>query len=111
MTAKTAPGQAGATSGGLAGPGRPREPRQPSRLDGMVKYGVWLAVVTRCLGDRGFQATVITGAIGAYALASLLKNNQARPVRRVAHYYNVRGEVRNIEALHRARQAAKPGKG
>ena len=111
MTAETAPGQAGATRGGLAGPEPAREPRPPGRLDGVVKYGVWLAVVTRILGDRRFLATVITGAIGAYALASMLKNNQARPVRRVAHWYTVRGEVRNLEVRRRARRAAKPGQG
>lgn len=75
MTAETAPGQAGATA------------RQPGLPDRMVRYGIWLAVVTRGLGDRRIQANVITGIIGAYALASVIKNNQARPVRRAIHWY------------------------
>ena len=47
--------------------------------------------------------TVITGVIGTYALTSVTKNNQARPVRRVVAWYNVRGEVQAMEALHRGR--------
>jgi len=53
---------------------------------------------------------VITRAIGAFALASLIKNNQARPVRRVVHWYNVRGEIPDMKVLHHARQAVKPDK-
>ncbi len=78
MTAETAPGQAGA-----AGKGQPL-----SRSDRMARYGIWLAVVIRILGDRRFQASVITGVIGLYALASVIKSNQARPVRRAFHWYN-----------------------
>ncbi len=103
MTAETAPGQAGATPGGPAEPGPTQRPGLPQR---MVNYGIWLAVGTRMLGDRRFQATVITGAIGAYALASLLKNNQARPVRRVGGWYKRIGE----KELQRAQQALEPGK-
>lgn len=67
----------------------------------MVRDGVWLAVMTRILGDRRFQATVITGALGAYALASLLKNNQARPLRRTVTWYSGRASPQ--------RRAAEPG--
>jgi hypothetical protein len=91
MTAETAPGPAGAT-GGPAGPGAAGKGRPPSRSDRMVRYGVWLAVVIRILGDRRFQASVITGVIGMYALASVTKSNQARPVRRAFHWYNQRTE-------------------
>ncbi len=73
----------------------------------MVRYGIWLAVVTRILGDRRFQATVITGVIGAYALASLIKNNQARPVRRAAAWYE---RIGGSKELHRAQRALEPGK-
>ena len=73
MTAETAPGQAWATPGGPAEPG-PTRPGPPERI---VRYGIWLAVVTRILGDRRFQATVITGAIGAYALATLIARQPA----------------------------------
>ena len=76
MTAPTAAGQAGAMTGDPAEPGPARPPSLPDRV---VRYGIWLAVMIRCLGDRRFQASVITGAIGAYALASVIKNNQARP--------------------------------
>ena len=87
MTAGTAPGQAGATRG-PPGPGAARKGQPPSLSDRTVSYGIWVAVVTHCLGDRLFQASVITGAIGMYALASLLKNNQARPMRRAVRWYN-----------------------
>jgi hypothetical protein len=103
MTAESAPGRARATSGGPAeaGPTRP-----PSLSQRMVRYGVWLSVGTRVLGDRRLQATVITGVIGAYALASLLKNNQARPVRRVGNWYKGLG----AKELQRAQRALEPGK-
>jgi hypothetical protein len=110
MTAETTPGQAGATIGGPAGPGPGREARPPSLPDRIVRYGVWLAVVTRNLGDRRLLVSIITGAIGAYALASVIKNNQARPVRRAIHWYNVEGQIQNAEARHHARQAVKPDK-
>jgi hypothetical protein len=41
----------------------------------------------------------------------VIKNNQARPVRRAVHWYNVKGEVHDMKVLHHARQAVKPGKG
>jgi hypothetical protein len=50
-------------------------------------------VAARGLGDRRFLTTVITGAIGAYALVSVINNNQAQPVRRAIRWYNVKGEV------------------
>jgi hypothetical protein len=87
MTAEKAPGQAGATRG-PAGPGAAGKGQPPSVSDRTVRYGIWVAVVIRILGDRRFQATVITGAIGMYALASLIKNNQAQPMRRVIRWYN-----------------------
>jgi len=45
-----------------------------------------------------------------YALFSAIKNNQARPVRRVVHWYNVQGEIHDMKVLHEARRAVKPGK-
>ena len=108
MTAETAPGQAWGTPGGLDEPG----PAQPGFPDRMARYGIWLAVIAHILlHDRRFQATVITGVIGTYALASVIKNNQAQPVRRVVAWYNVRGEVHDMQVLHRGRRALKPGKG
>ena len=86
MTAEMAPG-----------PARPGSGR-------MVRYGVWAAVITRSLGDRRFQAGVITRVLAAYALASLIKNNEARPVRRAAAWYERLGETKE---LHQAR----PGTG
>ena len=67
-------------------------------------------MVTRSLGDRRFQVSVITRAIGTYALASVIKNNQARPVRRAIHWYNVEGQIHDAKVLHHARQAVKPDK-
>jgi hypothetical protein len=107
-TAETASGQAGAVPGGPAEPG-PARPSLLQRMAGMARYGIWVAVAKRSLVDRRFVASVVTGAIGAYALAGVIKNNQARPARRVVHWYNVKGEVHDIKVLHHARQAVKPG--
>ena len=105
MTAEMAPGQAWGAPGGPAEPG----PARPSLPDRMARYGIWLAVITHILlHDRRFQATVITGVIGTYALVSVIKNNQARPVRRAVAWYNVQGEVHGMKVLHRGRQALKP---
>jgi len=98
MMAETTPGQAEAAT---------PEARQPSLPDRMARYGIWVAVVIRSLGDRRFVAGVVTAAIGAYALANLVKNNQARPVRRAAAWYTKAGASRE---LHRAEQALKPDK-
>ena len=107
MTAETAPGRARGTPGGVAEPG----PARPGLPDRMAGYGIWLAVITRILlRDRRLQATVITGVVGTYALASVIKNNQARPVRRAVAWYNVRGEVHGMKVLHRGRRALKTGK-
>ena len=111
MTAKTAPGRAGASPGPPAKPGL----AQPSLPDRMARYGVWLAVITHLLlRDRRFHVSVITGAIGSYALGSVFKNNQARPLRRVTAWYNVRGQFHDIEqgleeVLHHEQPALKPG--
>ena len=106
MTAQMAPGQAWGTPEGPAEPG----PARPSLPDRMARYGIWLAVITHILlHDRRFHATVITGVIGTYALASVTKNNQARPVRRAIAWYNVQGEVHEMKVLRRGRRALKPG--
>jgi hypothetical protein len=106
MTAKIAPGQARALPGGSAGPG----PGRPGFLDRMARYWVWVAVIGHIvLRDRRFQASVITGAIGAYALGSVGKNNQVRPLRRATAWYNVHAQVHDMEVLHRG-AALKPGK-
>ncbi|HEU5386150.1 MAG TPA: hypothetical protein VFV73_09645 [Streptosporangiaceae bacterium] len=110
MTAETAPGQARAMTAGPAGPEPTREARPPGLPDRVVRYGIWLAVAARCLGDRRFQASVITGAIGVHALFSVIKNNQARPVRRAIHWYNVEGQIHDAKVLHHERPAVKPGK-
>ena len=106
MTAETVPGQAWGTPGGRAEPG----PAGPSLSDRLARDGIWLAVIARILlRDRRFQATVVTGVIGTYALASVMKNNQARPVRRAIHWYEVQGEVHEMKVLRRGRRALKPG--
>jgi len=87
-------------------------PARPSFPDRMARYGTWIAVLGHIvLHDRRFQATVITGAIGAYALGSVTKNNQARPLRRVTAWYNVQGQVHGAKGLRRGRRALKPGEG
>jgi hypothetical protein len=107
MTAETSPGQARAARGpaepGAAGKGQP-----PGFPDRMVRYGIWIAVAARCLGDRRVQAGVITGAIGTYALASVLKNNQAQPMRRMVRWYNRRSRLHNAKMLHGAQRPVQP---
>jgi hypothetical protein len=84
--------------------------RRPERAQGvrqrMVRYWIVLATVTHVLRDRGFQGKVITGAIGAVALAQLGRDNQARPVRRAAEWYRKLGVS---EELGRVREALEPG--
>ena len=106
MTAKTEPGQAGAPAGGPAEPG-PARAGLPER---MARYGVWVAVLGHIvLHDRRFQASVITRAIGAYALGSVTKNNQARPVRRAVAWYNVQSQAHDVKVLRRGRRALRSG--
>src|SRR5690242_1420442 len=100
------PDRAAETVPSRAQPGLAR----PSLPDRMARYGVWAAVLTHIvLHDRRFQATVITGAIGAYALGKVTKDNQARPLRRVTAWYNVQGQVHEAKGLRRGRRALKPG--
>ena len=73
----------------------------------MVRYWVMAATVTHVLRDRRFQAKVITGAIGAVALAQLGRDNQARPVRRAAGWYSKLGVK---EELAKVIEAIEPGK-
>ena len=62
------------------------------------------------LHDRRFQASVITRAIGAYALGNLAKNNQARPLRRVTAWYNLQGQAHDVQVLRRGRRALRSGR-
>ena len=73
----------------------------------MVRYRILFAVVTHILRDRRFQEKVIMCAIGAVALAELGRDNEARPVRRIAARYKSIGAG---PELSRARQALEPGK-
>ena len=108
MAARTAPGQAGASPGGQAEPG----PARSGLPDRIARYGVWVAVIGHIvLHDRRFQASVITRAIGAYALGSVTKNNQARPVRRALAWYDVQGQARSAKVLRRGRRALRSGRG
>jgi hypothetical protein len=85
-----------------------RQVRAQDNDEHMVRYWVLVAAVAHMvLRDRRFHATIITGAIGAVALAEMLKNNQARPARRVAAWYKRLGAS---EELARVRQALEPGK-
>jgi hypothetical protein len=106
MTVETAPGLAGVVPGGPAESG----PARPSLPDRMARYGIWAAVITHIvLRDRRFQATVITGVVGAYALGSATKNNQARPVRRAVAWYNVQSQAQDVKVLRRGRRALRSG--
>ena len=103
MTAKTAPDQAGPE----------RQAQQSSPVDRMIRNGIWFAVAVRALGDHRFQVNVITRILGAYALVSVLKNNERRPVRRTVDWYRKRGDPhaiqQDIQGMRRARQALKQG--
>ena len=72
----------------------------------MVRCWIVLATVSHVLRDRGFQAKVITGAIGAVALAQLGRDNQARPVRRAAGWYS---KLSISEEVTRVREALEEG--
>src|SRR6516225_2908793 len=93
MTAETAP-----------------QPERQVRAQGgyqqMVRYGIVLAaVVHMLLHDRRFHVAVITGAIGTYVLASVIRNNEARPVRRAFHWYSDFGASEKLARGHQqARQ-------
>jgi hypothetical protein len=78
----------------------------PGGHDQMVRYGIVLAALAHMvLHDRRFHVAVVTGAIGAVALADLLKNNQARPVRRAVHWYGASGASKELaRGARRARQ-------
>ena len=107
MTVERAPSQAGGSPGGPAGPG----PARPGFPDRMARYGVWVAVIGHLvLHDRRFQAAVVTGAIGTYALGSVTKNNQARPVRRALVWYDVHGHAHDAKVLRRGRRALRSGR-
>jgi hypothetical protein len=106
MTAKTAP------------PAE-RQVRVQGADQPTVRYCILLAAVAHVLlRDHRFHARVITRAIGAVALASLVKNNQARPVRRAAHWYTKLGASRKLalarpqvhQELARAGQALEAGR-
>jgi hypothetical protein len=73
----------------------------------MVRYWIMLATVSHVLRDRRFQARMITGAIGAVALAQLGRDNQARPVRRAASWYSKLGV--SEEQAARVREALEEG--
>ena len=106
MTAETAPGLVGVAPGGPAEPG----PARPSLPDRMARYGIWVAVITHIVvHDRRFHATVITGVIGAYALGSVAKNNQARPVRRAVAWYDVQSQAYDVKVLRRGRRPQRSG--
>jgi hypothetical protein len=89
MTAETAP-----------------RPERQVRAQRMVGWGIVLAAVPyTVLRDHRFHVAVITGAIGAMALADLIKNNEKRPVRRAAQWYWTAGASQELARTHtRARQ-------
>jgi hypothetical protein len=105
MTAETAP-----------------QPKRQMRAQGayqrMTRYCMLAAVAHVLLRDRRFHATVITRTIWAVALASLVKNNEVRPVRRAIHWYSRLGASKTLarerpqarRELARAGQALEAGK-
>jgi len=99
------------------------QPEEQVRTQGgsqaIVRYGIVLAVVVHMLRhDRRFHVAVITSAIGTYALASVIKNNQVRPARRAFRWYAklgaskklARGHRQARQELARAGQAVEAGK-
>ncbi len=92
--------------GGAAGAAGACARRSPA--DGQVRI-LLAAVAHVLLRDRRFHATVITGAIGAVALAGLAKNNQLRPVRRAVHWYSKLGARQELaragQALERTKRS------
>jgi hypothetical protein len=99
-------------------PAEPREePAEPApkrrlsfsqRMDHWTRQVVWLMIVAKMPSERRFQTGVITGVIGALALSTLAKDNQARPVRRALAWYNVHGQIQEVKELAQAVDALKP---
>lgn len=96
------------TSERTAEPVPREEPAEPApkrrlsfsqRMDHWTRQVVWLMIVAKMPGERRFQTGVITGVIGALALSTLAKDNQARPVRRAIAWYNVHGQIQEVTEL------------
>jgi hypothetical protein len=100
------------------------QPERQMRTQGTpeqgVRYAILLAAVAHMLlRDRRFHTVVVMRVIGAVALASVVKNNEARPVRRFVSWYNRLGGGRALARVHsltheelaRAGQALEQGKG
>ena len=85
----------------------PRPVRAPGVRQRMVRYWIVLATVRHILRDRRFQESVIMGAIAVVALGQLGRDNQARPVRRAAAWYQKHGV---IQELARVRETLEPGR-
>jgi hypothetical protein len=74
-----------------------RQARTQDPTGQTVRYGILLAAVAHTLlHDHRFHAAVIMRAMGTVALASLIKNNQARPVRRFVHWYDKLGASQEL---------------
>ena len=78
-----------------------QQPERQARTQGAPqqggRYGLLLAAVPYALlRDRRFQVGVITRVIEAVALASLVKNNEARPVRRFISWYDKLGASKEL---------------
>jgi hypothetical protein len=85
----------------------PRPVRAPGVRQRMVRYWIVLATVRHILRDRRFQESVIMGAIAVVALGQLGRDNQARPVRRAAAWYQRHGVM---QELAHVRETLEPGK-
>jgi len=84
------------------------QPDRQMRAQKMVGYGIMLAAVPyMLLRDHRFHVAVITGIIGVVALADLLKNNEARPVRRAASWYWKAGASRELPHAGQPLEAGK----
>jgi len=83
------------------------QPDRQMRAQKMVGYGIMLAAVPYMLRDHRFHVAVITGIIGVVALADLLKNNEARPVRRAASWYWKAGASRELPHAGQPLEAGK----
>lgn len=89
------------TSG--AAPAQPAE--GPSRQRSMIIRGIGLGALARYVGSPRFVGFVITGVIGARALASLAQENKTRNTARVVAWDQRRSQRDQRKVDRRQRRA------
>jgi hypothetical protein len=89
-----------------------RQVRAQGGYQQMVRRGIVLAaMVHMLLHDRRVQVAAITAAIGAVSLAELIRNSEARPMRRATSWYWGLGGSRELPGTGQVPEAGKRSRG